>query len=276
MKLAPFFPICLGLIASGSANCQISVPSVGYVRYANDGVRGIYGLEGNYVVGRSVLAQAGAASFSDSGGLLLQSGSLALVDANLTPVSNTELQDSDAVMRLDGSLETAIAWLPASGALVHWNGQSFVRTAVPEISAVDTVTSVRKIDADTASLFVVKPDTSVVRYQISLRTGNVKSSLPLPIACQFAFEDGAGVLCFKDRKLSVLSYTGETLQTFPLPADGGLLIEQASRDALHLSTKTPGQDWLLHLAGNDRHLYQLPAPRKAASLADGVKPESAK
>src|SRR4051794_20167018 len=142
MKLSPFFQICLGLIACGAANGQIATPSVGYVRYASDGVRGIYGLEGNYVVGEKVLPSAGPASFSDEGGLLFHSGSLALVDSTLTTVSTMEVGDSDALVRMDGKLETAIAWLPASRALVYWNGSSFVRTVVPGFSVEGRVTSV--------------------------------------------------------------------------------------------------------------------------------------
>lgn len=276
MKLFRFLPVCLGLIAFETGNCQLSAPTVGYVRYANDGVRGIYGLQGNYVVGASVLGSAQAASFSDTGGLLFDAGSLTLVDAKLDHVSSTEIQDSDAVVRLSGSPETAIAWLPASRVLVHWNGGSFVTTAVPELTLTDTVTSVRRVDARTASLLVVKTDAPVVRYEISLQTGDVKSTSPVPTVCQFAFEAGTDFLCFKDRKLSIISNTGETLQSFPLALDNGLLVEQVSSRCLHLSSRTPGQNWLLHLDGKDRHLYQLPAPRKSTASDDGAKPESAK
>jgi hypothetical protein len=270
MKLSPVLPVCLTLLASTCANCQLSAPSVGYVRYANDGVHGVYGLEGNYIVGRDVLASAATASFSDDGGLIFQSGSLTLVDSKLTVLANTEINASDPVVRLDGNLQTAIAWIPASRVLVHWNGGAFVGMAVSGISEEDTVTSVRKLDRSTASVLVLKQDNSVVRELVSLRTGELKTSLAIPAASGAAFEDGTRIFCFQDQKLSVLSETGELLQVFSLPADDRLVIEQVSNQCLHLSTKTPGQDWLLHLNGSDLHLYKLPAPRKHAIPANGA------
>jgi hypothetical protein len=276
MKLSPVFLILSGLIPFGAAYTQIATPSVGYVRYANDGVRGIYGLEGNYVVGDRVLASAVAASFSDDGGLLFQSGTLALVDSKLTTLSTIDVGDSEAIVRIDGKLETAIAWLPASGALVHWDGTSFARTTVHELSGEGTVVSVRKLDRNTASLLVAKSDSTIARDVISLRTGDLKSLMPAPAASAAVFEDGTHILCFSKRKLSVLSPTGETLQVLSLPLDDGLLVEQASSRSLHLSGRTPGQNWLLHTDGKDVRLYQLPSPRQSTAAVNGATAESAK
>src|SRR4051812_13971667 len=251
MKLPRTLPICLGLLVSVAANCQVAVPSVGYVRYANDGVRGVSGLEGNYIVSRSVLAAAEAASFSDLGGLIFNAGSLILVDPKLATISSTEIEDPDVIIRMDGSLATAIAWLPGSHVLEHWNGQTFVRTAISTLPAEGIVTSVRKLDARTASLLVSKPDSTIVRYRLALATGELKSSTAMPDAFGYAFETIDRILCFKEGKLSVLSQAGETLQTLLLPVNSGIAIEQASSRCLHLNTKKRGQDWLLHLDGND-------------------------
>ncbi|MFL6416097.1 MAG: hypothetical protein ACJ74Y_10575 [Bryobacteraceae bacterium] len=264
MKLLPILPICLGLFASSAVNCQVGTPSVGYVRYPTDGVRGIYGLEGNYIVAGTVAAEAKAASFSEAGGLIFSPGSLTLADSHFATVASTEVSDSDAILRLDGDLNTAIAWLPMGHLLVHWNGQSFVTIPVAEGSIADGATSVRKLDANTASLLVPKPDTTVVRYVVSLRTGQLKSSTTVPGASGYAFENGNRILCFKDGRLSVFTQTGETLQVLPVAADGDLLIEQASNECLHLGTRTPGEDWLLHLGDGLFHLYRLPAPRRVA------------
>src|SRR3982751_5337898 len=263
MKFSPLLPICLSLIAPWPGKCQVTTPSVGYVRYPSDGVRGVYGLEGNYVVGADVLLRPTAASFSDEGGLICEGGSLLLVDPKLATLSSAEISDADCLVRLDGTLETAIAWLPASHALVHWNGKSFSRTPVPELWGQDTVTSIRKLDASTASLLVSKPDGSnVVRYRLSLRTGELKSATVIPGVSGIAVEDGSRIFCFKGRKLSVLSQRGETLQVLPLPVDADLVIERASGRCFHLSARAPGQDWLLHVDSSELRLYQLPGPRK--------------
>jgi hypothetical protein len=277
MKLSPLLPICLCLITPWAGNCQVTTPSVGYVRYPSDGVRGVYGLEGNYVVGAEVLLRPTAASFSDEGGLILEGGSLSLVDSKLATLSSAEISDPDGLIRLDGTLETAIAWLPSSHALVHWNGKSFSRTPVPELWGQDPVTSIRKLDASTASLLVSKPDGgNVVRYRLSLRTGELKSVAVIPGASGIAVEDGSRIYCFRERKLSVLSQTGETLQILPLLIDGDLVIERASSRCFHLSARAPGQDWLLHVDGSELRLYQLPGPTKETEAVNGAGPGVAK
>jgi hypothetical protein len=153
---------------------------------------------------------------------------------------------------------------------VHWNGTSFVKAVISGIPPEDTVTSVQKLNANTVSLLASKPDNTVLRYRISLQTGEVKSSTALPGASGYVFDNSDRILCFKDRKISIFSQIGETLQTLPLPVENGLLIEQASSDCLHLTTTRDRQDWLLHTDGNDFRLYRLATPRKSAPSASAA------
>jgi hypothetical protein len=52
-----------------------------------------------------------------------------------------------------------------------------------------------------------------------------------------------------------------------LPVDGSLAVEQAGTRCLHLSGRTPGENWLLHLDDKDLQLYQLPGPKANAKTA---------
>src|SRR3954452_18562278 len=107
MKLSPLIPICLAITASVAANGQLAAPSVGYVRYAKGDVRPIYGLPGNYIVGDSVLTSAEAVGFSDAGGLFSKAGTLVLMDSKLARVATADVRESAALLRIDGSIETA-------------------------------------------------------------------------------------------------------------------------------------------------------------------------
>jgi hypothetical protein len=60
-----------------------------------------------------------------------------------------------------------------------------------------------------------------------------------------------------------------------LPVDESLAIEQASAHCLHVSGRSPGEDWLLHLDDKDLQFYQLPAPKANAAPARGANPKSA-
>jgi hypothetical protein len=267
MKLYSLLAVYLGITASVAANCQVATPSVGYVRYADGVVRPIYGLQGNYIVGDGVFSSAEAASFSEAGGLISKEGSLVLVDSKLAAVATAELRESGALLRLDGALDTAIAWLPESRVLLHWTGKSFAAASVSFIAEGDKVTSIRKLDANTGSLLVAKPDTTLVRYGFSLRNGELQSSVPLPATCNSAWDGGTRLICLSDRKLSLVSPAGDILQALPLPVDGSLAVEQAGTRCLHLSGRTPGENWLLHLDDKDLQLYQLPGPKANAKTA---------
>jgi hypothetical protein len=271
MKLLPILPICFGFTVSVAANCQVATPSVGYVRYANSEVRAVYGLPGNYIIGSNVLSMADAVSFSDAGGLLLNSGSLTLLDPNFATLSTFELDGAQAIARVDGGLNSAIAWSPGSHSLVYWNNGSFAKTPVSVLTAEDVVDSVRKLDARTASLLVAKPDGTIVRHRVSLQSGEIKASATVPNASGYAFETADRIICFKEKKLSVLSQTGDTLQTFALPVDNSFVIEQASNRCLHLRGMKLGLDWLLHMEGDGLELYRLPLPSRAKTSA-GVEP----
>jgi len=277
MKLSLLTAICLAITASIAANCQVATPSVGYVRYANGDVRPIYGLPGNYIVGDSVLTSAEAVSFSGAGGWVLKPGTLALMDSKLTSVVTSEVRESAALFHIDGSIETAVAWLPESHVLLHWNGKSLSSTPVSLIGEGDTATSVRKLDANTASFLVSKPGGSVASYRISLLTGELKSSVPMAAACKSTWDDSSRIFCFSDQRLSVLSAaSGDILQELALPVEGSLTIEEASARCLHLSAKAPGENWLLHLDDKDLQFYQLPGPKISPSPTDGANTNSAK
>ncbi len=275
MKLPPLLAVCLGITAAAAGNCQLATPSVGHVRYADGVVRPIYGLPGNYILGDAIPALAEAASFSEAGGLISKGGTLLLTDSNLTPVAAADLHSSAALLRVDRTLDTAIAWIPETRVLVHWNGKSLSPVPVASLGEGDRVTSVRKLDANTASLLVSKPDTTLVRYRISLLEGALQSSNALSAGCNSTWDDGTRILCLSDRKLSILSQAGDVRQTLPLPVDGSLALEQAGTRCLHFSGRTPGENWLLHLDDKDLQFYQIPAPKAGAAPANGANAKSA-
>lgn len=259
MKLLfPSFPVLLAIASLLSG--QVNTPAVGYVRYPDSSVHTVYGLQGNYVVGENFLDSVEAASFSDAGALLSKSGSLLLLQSTLATVSSIEIPQPASVVHLDRDLTTAIAWLPSSHTLIHWNGKSFLTIAGPDLPVGSRVTSVRKLGESEASLLAVRPDSTIFRYVVSLETGAFVSSAPLAGASVFAFEDSARILCFVQHKLTVMSLSGEVLKSFSATVDEDLTIEYAASHCLHLSSKAGGREWLLHTAGNDFQLFQLPRP----------------
>lgn len=259
MKFYKIVSIVLFLCAPEFLKSQLAAPTVGYVRLANGAAYGVYGLEGNYVLGDSVLGSLQAASFSNQGAFVARPGSLTLLSPDLTAIASWNCEESAPLVHMQGDRTTAIAWLPAAHQMVHWDGQSFQAVDASGFAAAGSVTSINKVDESTASLLVLAADNTVTRYLVSLHDGSVNSSAVLAGVRGRTFEDGPRILWLADHKLTAATHTGDPLKTFQLAA-GDLSIEYAASNCLHLSSKISERDWLLHTTDNDLRLYELPRP----------------
>src|SRR4051794_1150696 len=110
-----------------SASGQVNRPRVGVVRFADSSMHLVYGLAGNYLVDKTSLGSADVASFSDQSGIVSSGGTLTLLDQDLWPVASFESGEVRPVVNTEGDNSTAVAWLPATHRLVHWNGKSWSR-----------------------------------------------------------------------------------------------------------------------------------------------------
>lgn len=238
---------------------QVSAPRVGFARFAGGGVHAVSGLPANFVVADLPIARADSLSFSDSGGLLSHSGQIDLVDANAQPVASFTSGEVAPLLNVDGALTTAIAWLPSSHSILHWDGKAF---ALTQTTLDGEVTALQRIDPEKARLLVRQADASVSAVIVSLTSGQVVDSQTLPGMEGRAFAQHSFLVASNSKTL-VIEFADGQRRVLPLAAPD-LTIERMSSDWLHIFSATSGEHWALHLTQTDLQLSRMPPAREAA------------
>lgn len=237
---------------------QLSSPRVGVVRYADGGIYLLYGLPGNYVLGPRVLDGADVASFSEWGGIVARKGSLTLLGSDLSPMGTFEAGERVPLLGIDSDLSTAIAWLPATQKLVHWDGQAFASVSVPDLSREGEVSFVSKRDPKTAFLLLHSSNGSVSEASISLQTGQVLSVATVMGAQGLSFQYRSSIIFLDHRDLVIAAPSNGSTKRFPLDVDD-LRVEQVSSECLHISSTATRRNWLLHFHNGDFEVAELPS-----------------
>ena len=250
---------------------QLSSPRVGVVRYADGSLYLLYGLPGSYLVGPRVLGGTDDASFSQRGGIVARKGLITLLRPDLSTVGTFETAgESNPLLGIDDDLTTAIAWLPSTQRLAHWNGQSFATVSVPDTLREGEVCFVSKRDGQTASLLLHSPDGSVSEASVSLATGQLISVMPLAGAHGRAFRQGSFVLYSDNQSLAITTPANGNTKQLPLPGSE-LKMERISSDCLHVRSLTARRDWVLHFHNGSFDLEELPPPPSVLSVGVDTK-----
>lgn len=251
--------LCLPLAA------QLSVPKVGTFRYPDGSLHSVQGLSANMIVFDLPVDSSQAASFSDYGGLVSQSGVIRLLGADFSVLGEYQAAGDDGnakpVVGISGDLTSALAWLPASHTLLHWNGSQFdaLELAAGEIEG--EVTDVECVALRQARLLVLHQDGSVSAVTFSLRTGGLVNSELLPGVRGHAFNQGFLVLYATDRELVVDNLnTYRRSVAFPAP---DVVMERMSNSWVHLYSAKLQQHWAVHLTLSEFEVSMLPGQKSS-------------
>ncbi len=238
---------------SALAQAQVQTPQLGMVRCADGAVRPVYGVPSAFVFGKPALQQADSASFSGGGGIVSAKGRIQLFSSRGSLVSEFELNEA-ALVSIEGSPMSAVAWLPDSQSILRWDGTLFLRTNVPD-QIHGKVTSIR-VDGDNARL-IVFDDKAASDLTVSLSSGDIVSALPLPGIETPAFQQESFVLFHDADGLEVEGANG-IRRTVSLNATD-LVIERMAPNWLHLVSAASGQHWALHVTEKSLDFSELPA-----------------
>ncbi|MGI8962619.1 MAG: hypothetical protein ACR2IV_23265 [Bryobacteraceae bacterium] len=259
MKPHIFVYLAISIWLAGWLNAQVSAPELGVVRYADNSVRPIYGVEANLVVGKQMARTADAVSFSDFGGLVAANGHIQLVNRVGSVLSEYDSKERKPLLNVDGELTTAVAYLPSREAVLHWSGKSFVLTQLGNGSFLGAATSVQMHGAHSVKLLATTRDGNVSEITISLDTGQPGSVKFLPGIQGPAFLHKTFVIFHDKQGLEVEDSDGGR-RTVPLSATD-LVIERMSSNRLHLSSPGTKQCWVLDMNNTALQLSEMPVPR---------------
>jgi hypothetical protein len=261
MKLHILALFAVSMCLASWLNAQISAPELGVVRYGDNAVRPVYGVESNLVLGKQVLPFADAASFSDFGGLVVVKGKIQLISRRGFVIAEYFANERKPLLDVSGGLTTAIAYLPTREALLHWSGKSFVLTQLEAGSFSGTATSVQMHGAHTARLLATTARGTVSEIAISLENGQLTSVKFLPGIRGPAFLQQNLVLFHDKQGLEVEAPDGNR-RTVAFPSRD-YMVERMSSDWLHLTSPSTKQSWVVHLNNTALHVSEMPSPAAA-------------
>ena len=258
--------LALAVCVSGSLQAQIHPPKIGTARLNDGTVRIVYGLPGNYVLDNKSLGFADVVSFSNSGGLVAQDGFIELLAPDHSTIASYRIEDKLPVLNIDGSLTTAVAWLPHARTLVRWDGRSFCETPVNDPELRSSVSAVRLRNQHTAELLLSGTDGSVSEATVSTETGSVISVRPLPGVQAPAFWQHSYLVYPGKGGLEIQDVSGIG-QTVFMPAEN-LAFERISSDNVHLTASN--KHWILHLGTGAIEISELPAQAPQHSITAAI------
>jgi hypothetical protein len=257
MKRHIFALFAVTMCLAGSLHAQISAPELGVVRFGDNAVRRVYGVEANLVIGKQMLPSTDAASFSDFGGLVAVKGHIQLISRRGFVIGQYYANERKPLLDVSGGLTTAIAYLPGREALLHWSGKSFVLTQLEAGSFSGTATSVQMHGAHTARLLATTARGTVSEITISLDNGQLTSVKFLPGIRGPAFFQQNFVLFHDKQGLEVESPDGNRRTLAFSSRD--YIVERMSSDWLHLTSPSTKQAWVVHLNNTALHVSEMPS-----------------
>jgi hypothetical protein len=262
VKSQIFVSLAISTCLAGCLQAQVSAPELGIVRYADNTVRPIYGVEANLIVGKQLFPFADAVSFSEFGGLVAAKGHIRLISRRGSLIREYYTNERKPLLNVDGALTTAIAYLPSREALLHWSGKSFVLTQLDAGSFPGTPTSVQMHGAHSARLLATTAHGTVSEITISLDTGQLTSVKFLPGIRGPAFLQQSFVL-FRDKQGLEIEAPDGNRRTVSVPSRD-FTVERMSSDWLHLTSPSTQQSWVLHLNSSALQLSEMPVSKAEA------------
>lgn len=248
--------ITLFFLPGAFLRAQVSTPPIGIARFSDASVRNVYGLPQNLIVDSNSFGSFDAASFSDEVGLVAVNGQIQLIKPDFTVIGEYDSADSRILVNVDTGPGSAIAWLPTSQSLVHWNGAEFAVTSVVGLDPSMRVTAVRVQRRGRAQFLLMERDRSVFEASVSLETGNVLSLRVLPGVYGHALWQASSIL-FEDANGLELMGPDGSVQTLGVTARDVEFARMSSTWIL-VSSRSQGRIWALHIGSGDISLSELP------------------
>jgi hypothetical protein len=239
------------------AAAQIRAPRIGMVRQLDGKLRPVYGVTANLICGEAWDIQSVvAASFSDQAGVVLAGNRLLLQTLDGAILGAVHASEPNPLLGIESSPETAVAWLPSSGQLLTWNGQSFIEAKLDLASVPGKPAAIRKVGKNSVEFLLDMADGSVGRAVLSTSTGAVLQFTTLPGLSEPAFASSTSVVGQDHHQLIFQSNDGSR-QTLPI-SGADLAFQKASSNWLVVTSKAAGRQWLLHIDKAGVNASELP------------------
>jgi hypothetical protein len=265
-----FTPMCFGVacLLSTAAIClpQVSAPLIGVARLGDGTLRILYGVPDNIIVDSHSLGRYASASFSDQAGLVYTGGSIELLNRQFQLLGEYNTTDANALLNTDSGAETALAWLPGSGELLHWDGTAFQATPIRGLADAFKVTSLRR-NGSNAELLVSDPNGAVLEGSVSIETGELTSLTPVQGVRAPAFWASNRIL-FPDTNGLAVQQPDGSVDVIGAPVENPSFARISSH-WVFVTSATAQRSWAVDVSAPHVRISEIPAV--PATAQEGVR-----
>jgi hypothetical protein len=250
------FGVLLGLTSTDFCSGQnVASPLLGIAHFSDGTLRRVYGVPGNIVVDTQSLGWFQAASFSNQCGLVFKDSHLQLLTRDMRVLADVATAGSEAVLNTT-SCGSAVAWLPAVGELVRWNGSSFSTIPVRGLDPQLAASAVRIISDTAAELLLQDRDGWLLQAKISSASGDVISLVPIAGIRGAAFWAEDKLIVQSTSGVGLVDDNGSTRMLIPNAEH--VRFQTIASQWLLITSKDSRQSWLVNLRMHDISVSEVP------------------
>jgi len=231
-----------------NAAAQIRAPQMGFAGGADGTLRPVYGVAGNFILGRSVATKAISQAFSGSLGLLKTDATLVAFDGQGQVLARMDAAPGPALFAFSPDGVTALAYVASSNTLVEWRGGKFSTVSPP--SEPGTVVAIAMPNAFEAALII---DRNGDLWEVGAASLKALPNVTVPVLAfasgNFVYSDASGIVIRRPDN-------SEVHITAHLPAKFSM--QQMGSDWVQLMDLESGRRFAIRILSGHEGFYQLP------------------
>lgn len=247
--------IAIVLIFALASHCHgqpaIVPPQLGFVQDSTLSLRPVYGLAGNFILGRSVAGEVISEAFSSSVGLLKTDSSLSAFNSQGRLLASVDVSSGPALFAFSPEGSTALAYIASNNALLEWRGDGFASISLNDDLASQTVLAIA-FPNDSASLLLQRNDTV---WQLNL--GSV-SETALPGIHAPLLVLPSGDLLYRDTGGIVIRRSDGSELHVPATLPANLSLQQMNREWVQLTDLNSNARFAIRTTQGREGFYRLP------------------
>jgi len=263
MKLLMITLASLSMVLSAAAQSGIRPPQLGFAGTADGTLRPIYGVAGNFILGRPVQDKVISEAFSGSVGFLKTETTLEAFGKQGQVLATTDAAKGPALFAFSLDGLAGLAYVPSSNKLVEWKAGQLVAHQVTTSfhSELGTVVAVALPSAYEGSLIVQRED-GIWEVRFSLSPERVASQRALVGVTAPVVVLASGELVYSDEQGIVLRKPDNSEVHIAAHLPVKFSLQQMDAEWVQLSDLAISRHFAIRLASGREGFYELPEAGK--------------
>ncbi len=237
--------------AQPPAQPGIRPPQLGWVRDADNALRPVTGLAGNFILGDSVLDGVVSSAFSGSFGIVKTGAALAVIDRVGQILFQTETEPGPALFAFSDQGLPAFVYLTQSQTLLQWKTDRLEPAPWDVDLMGGDVQAIASPGPDRAAA-IVKRDGGLWLIDLSLRTQTLLPGVEGPVLLR-----NNGAVLYSAPQGLVLRQAGQTEQTL-LGSVAAAAFTLMGKEWVHVTERGSSRHFAVRLESGREQIYQLP------------------